>query len=261
MDRALPLLEIVVVLLIIIGAVVLVAVLVFFLEPGIIALPYSLLTPLFVRNPPFVDMDRVFPKHRLIEEAYPAIRAEAQALLRDPERIPLFHEVDKLQKVISDRDEIPWRTLFLKGYGLWHDTNVNLTPKTVEVLRQIPEIDTAMLSILGGGKHIPRHRGFYKGVYRYHLGLIVPDDAPVYIVCGGQEYHWREGEGVLFDDTYRHEVWNRSEHPRVVLFLSILRDGDLPRWLRPINRMVRSMIQRSPKLKRAGKRAEVATDI
>lgn len=249
------------VLLIVVGAVVLVGLAVFIIEPGVIALAYSLVTPLFVRNPPFVDMDRAFPKHRLIEAAYPVIRAEAEALLRQPERIPQFHEVDRLQTPISGNDGIPWRTFFLKGHGIWHDTNVNLTPKTVEVLRQIPEVDTAMLSILDGGKHIPAHRGFYRGVYRYHLGLIVPDDAPVYIVCGGREYHWREGEGVLFDDTYRHEVWNRSERPRVVLFLNILRDGDLPRWLRPINRMVRSMIQRSPKLKRAGKRAEVAMDL
>ncbi len=250
-----------VVLLIIVGAIVVVGLAVFFIEPGIFALAYSLITPLFVRNPPFVDLDRGFPKHRLIEDAYPVIRAEAEALLRNPDRIPQFHEIDPLQTPISGKDGIPWRTFFLKGHGLWHDTNVNLTPKTAEVLRQIPDVETAMLSILDGGKHIPAHRGFYRGVYRYHLGLIVPDDAPVYIVCGGQEYHWREGEGVLFDDTYRHEVWNRSAHPRVVLFLNVVRDADLPRWLRPINRMVASMMQRSPKLKRAGKRAEVAMDI
>lgn len=247
-------------ILIVIGAITLIALSIFLFEPAIYALLYSLVAPLFVRNPPFVDMDRMFPGHRAIEDAYSDIHAEAQALLNNPTQIPKFHEVDPLQTTISGRDEIPWRTLFLKGYGIWHDTNVKLAPKTIAVLQQFPEVDTAMFSILGGGKHIPPHRGFYKGVYRYHLGLIVPDDAPVYIICGGEEYHWREGEGVLFDDTYRHEVWNKSSQPRVVLFLSILRDADLPRWLRPVNRLVRSMIRRSPKLKRAAKRAEVAMD-
>ena len=246
--------------LIVIGAIVAVALAVFLIEPAIYALLYSLVAPLFVRNPPFVDLDRMFANHRVIQAAYADIRAEAEVLLRSPERIPKFHEVDPLQTAISGRDEIPWRTFFLKGYGIWHESNTKLMPKTVAALRQLPEVDTAMVSILGAGKHIPPHRGFYKGVYRYHLGLIVPDDAPVYIVCGGQEYHWREGEGVMFDDTYRHEVWNKSAEPRVVLFCSILRDADLPRWLRPVNRVVRSMIRRSPKLKRAAKRAEVALD-
>ena len=35
-----------------------------------------------------------------------------------------------------------------------------------------------MFSILAPGKHIPPHDGPYKGVLRYHLGLVVPD-APV----------------------------------------------------------------------------------
>lgn len=234
---------------------------VFLIEPALYALLYSALVPLFVRNPPFVELDRLFPNHRVIQAAYTDIRAEAEAFMHSPEQIPRFHEVDPLQTAISGRDEIPWRTFFLKGYGVWHEANVKLMPRTVAVLRELPEVDTAMVSILGGGKHIPPHRGFYKGVYRYHLGLIVPDDAPAYIVCGGQEYHWREAEGVMFDDTYRHEVWNKSAEPRVVLFLSILRDADLPRWLRPVNRLVRSMIQRSPKLRRAAKRAEVAVDV
>ena len=36
---------------------------------------------------------------------------------------------------------------------------------------------TAMISILSPRKHILDHRGPYKGVLRYHLGLIVPQDA------------------------------------------------------------------------------------
>ena len=95
-----------VVLLIIVGAIVVVGLAVFFIEPGIFALAYSLITPLFVRNPPFVDLDRGFPKHRLIEDAYPVIRAEAEALLRNPDRIPQFHEIDPLQTPISGKDGI-----------------------------------------------------------------------------------------------------------------------------------------------------------
>jgi len=33
---------------------------------------------------------------------------------------------------------------------------------------------TAFFSILAPGKHLPAHRGPYKGVMRYHLGLLIP---------------------------------------------------------------------------------------
>ncbi len=59
------------------------------------------------------------------------------------------------------------------------------------------------------------------------MGLMVPNDAPCYIVVGGQEYAWKEGEGVLFDDTYQHEVWNKSSQRRAVLFCDLFRDKDL----------------------------------
>jgi aspartyl/asparaginyl beta-hydroxylase (cupin superfamily) len=34
---------------------------------------------------------------------------------------------------------------------------------------------TAFFSILAPGKHLPAHRGPYKGVMRYHLGLLIPE--------------------------------------------------------------------------------------
>jgi beta-hydroxylase len=118
-----------------------------------------------------------------------------------------------------------------------------------------------MFSIIDGGKHIPPHVGFFKSVLRYHLALVVPQDAPVYIVVGGQEYRWREGEDVLFDDTYLHEVWNKSAQRRVVLFCDVLRDKTLPPLLRGMNRWMFRLLAGSRKLQRAARRAEVASDL
>ena len=83
---------------------------------------------------------------------------------------------------------------------------------------------TAMFSILSPRKHILDHRGPYKGVLRYHLGLIVPEDAEACRIRVGEDIrHWEEGESMIFDDTFNHEVWNDTDETRVVLFVDVLR--------------------------------------
>jgi beta-hydroxylase len=115
-----------------------------------------------------------------------------------------------------------------------------------------------MFAIIASGTHIPPHVGFFKSVLRYHLALMASDDAPVYIVVGSQEYRWREGEDVLFDDTYLHEMWNKSQERRVVLFCDVLRDKTLPPLIRGLNRWMFRMLASSRKMKKATQRAEVA---
>jgi aspartate beta-hydroxylase len=51
-----------------------------------------------------------------------------------------------------------------------------------------------------------------------HLPLSVPTDCALN-VSGGGEHCWREGELVMFDDTYLHEAWNRSDSVRIVLLM------------------------------------------
>ncbi len=91
-------------------------------------------------------------------------------------------------------------------------------------MREIPGMTTAMFSILSPRKHILDHRGPYKGVLRYHLGLIVPREAERCRIRVGEDIrHWEEGKSLIFDDTFNHEVWNDTDETRVVLFVDVLR--------------------------------------
>jgi aspartate beta-hydroxylase len=47
----------------------------------------------------------------------------------------------------------------------------------------------------------------------------VPSDCALNV--GGEVHEWREGRAVVFDDTYEHEAWNRSDRTRVVLIFDI----------------------------------------
>ena len=108
------------------------------------------------------------------------IKNELIEVLKDEKSIPKFHEVDKIQRFINDGDKSPWRVFMFKAYDNWQENNCSKAPETTALLKQIPGITTAMFSILGPYKHIPPHNGFYKGVYRYHLGLIIPREEVLY---------------------------------------------------------------------------------
>lgn len=244
---------------ILLGIVLLIA-LIYIIEPSLLAIPFSFFLSLFFKNKPMVDVDTYFPEHTLLQSRWEEIREELLEVLKHSENIPKFHEVDSIQKYISAKDDVPWRTFIFKAYDNWMNANCEQAPKTAELLRQIPGITTAMFSILGPNKHIPPHRGFYKGVWRYHLGLIIPKEGECYIVNGGVKYSWKPGEDVLFDDTFNHQVWNKTNETRVVLFCDVYRE-DLPSWFKPINRWVFKKRVESNRLKAAVKKAEVPRDI
>ena len=231
----------------------------YFVEPSLIAISFSLILRLFKRNPPMVDLEKHFKEHLLLKNNWKVIREELEEILHEQESIPQFQEVDKIQRFINT-DNVAWRVFVFMAYGNWQATNCAKAPKTTELLKQIPGITTAMFSILSPQKHIPPHNGFYKGVYRYHLGLIIPKEGECYIVNGGQRYDWSEGEDVLFDDTFKHAVWNKTEETRVVLFCDIFRT-DIPKIFQPMNRWVYGLREKSKRLKKVLKNAEVQVDL
>ncbi len=246
--------------LIILGSILVVMVLIYIIEPFLYALFFSWILELFVKNPPYVNMEEEFPEGKLLKDNWKTILEELQVVLKNIDNIPKFHEVDKLQSAISAKDKVAWRTFILKGFNKWVDHNCAQVPKTTALLKQLPRVSTAMFSIIDPGKHIPPHYGFFKSVLRYHLGLIIPK-GDVYITVGGQDYHWKQGEDVLFDDTYRHEVWNKTGERRVVLFLDVLREKGLPKYMQRINAWMFKVLTNSAKLRKAAAKAEVTQDV
>lgn len=240
--------------------IVVFCILLYIIEPSLLAIPFSLFLTLFFKNKPIVDVAEFFPNHILLKNNYESIKGELLNVLQNQKSIPKFHEIDKIQKFISAKDEVAWRVFMFKAYDNWMEENCQQAPKTTALLQQIPEITTAMFSIIGPRKHIPPHNGFYKGVWRYHLGLIIPQEGDCYIVNGGIKHYWKKGEDVLFDDTFKHEVWNKTEETRVVLFCDVFRD-DLPDVFKPLNRWVYKQRVKSRRLQKAVKNAEVQRNI
>jgi aspartyl/asparaginyl beta-hydroxylase (cupin superfamily) len=172
-----------------------------------------------------------FPWVAALEAQWPAIRAELDHVMARGEPIPPFQEISPEQRAITQDDR--WRTFVLYAYGAKARRNCRECPATAAAVERIPGMKTAMFSILAGGKHIPAHRGPYKGLLRCHLGLRVPGPpGAARIRVGAAMAHWREGEALVFDDTFDHEAWNDSDEARVVLFIDFVRPMRAPlSWL------------------------------
>lgn len=174
-----------------------------------------------VGDTPFYD-PAAFPWATELERHWEEIRGELEAVLADRDAIPAFQEISVDQIDLSDDDR--WKTYFLFGYGFEVAGHTAACPRTAELVRAVPGMKTAMFSILAPGKHIPAHRGPYKGVLRHHLGLIVPGpDGACRIRVGDEVRSWSAGRSLVLDDTYDHEAWNDSAGERVVLFLDVVR--------------------------------------
>ncbi|MBP5975410.1 aspartyl/asparaginyl beta-hydroxylase domain-containing protein [Brasilonema sp. CT11] len=76
---------------------------------------------------------------------------------------------------------------------------------------------TATFSCLAPGTHIAPHKGYINTVLRCYLGLIVPDDCEIRVEH--ETKTWEEGKCLVFDDTFEHEVWNRSNTSRIILLI------------------------------------------
>ena len=85
-----------------------------------------------------------------------------------------------------------------------------------------------------GGKLNP-HRDPFAGSMRYHLGLATPNDDRCFIEVDGERHSWRDGQGVVFDETFIHWAINGSESDRVILFCDIERPMRY-RWMGAFNR-------------------------
>ncbi len=165
--------------------------------------------------------------------------------MREKAAIPKYHEVDRMQQYISgqvdpDKD---WKVFYLYAMGEKPKANRDRCPATSALLDRVPGLFQAFFSILDGGKSVPPHDGPYRGYLRYHLGLVVPENNPPTLRIKDQDYTWQEGRSILFDDSWRHEVINKSDGDRVVLIVDIRRPMPLPfaslnRFVELVMRMV-----------------------
>jgi aspartyl/asparaginyl beta-hydroxylase (cupin superfamily) len=180
-------------------------------------------------RPVFHDVQETRPELLEIDRNFDAIQAEMNAILSEHGQFPRYHEADESQAGISDADDKNWRVFFLYlGRPYIPLSNATRCPRTVETVRRIPGITAAFFSILEPGKSVPAHEGPSYTYLRYHTALKVPEHNPPKLRVKDRFHTWKEGQSVLFDDSWEHEVINESDDIRVVLIVDFERPMPWP---------------------------------
>ncbi|MBX8595752.1 aspartyl/asparaginyl beta-hydroxylase domain-containing protein [Pseudomonas cichorii] len=204
--------------------------------------PYNALMYLFSRVPskPYLDRSQ-FPELDVLKDNWETIREEAMHLFDEG----YIRAAEKNNDAgFGSFFKKGWKRFYLKWYDKALPSAETLCPKTVALVNSIPNVKGAMFALLPGDSHLNPHRDPFAGSLRYHLGLSTPNSDACRIFVDGEEYSWRDGQDVMFDETYVHWVKNETQTTRVILFCDVerpLTNGFMTR----INRSVSAFLGRA----------------
>ncbi|MEU2959927.1 aspartyl/asparaginyl beta-hydroxylase domain-containing protein [Streptomyces albidoflavus] len=170
-------------------------------------------------RPRVILPEKVFPAARELEERFPALRAEIDALL-EKRTIPAYGAFDPVRAAQVSEE---WKLYYAYMYGQPNELAREEVPTLLSFAQSRPEVVNAFVSILDPGVELPPHKDPYAGVLRYHLGVRVPRENPPHIRLDQDRHTWKEGEGRVLDVSVEHEVVNTSEEPRVVVIIDFRR--------------------------------------
>jgi beta-hydroxylase len=185
----------------------------------VLILPYNRWCSLnsLYENIAFPNIELNFRNHNILKKNWIEIRDEAMNIYNNGYASKIKDDNFFFNKIADNG----WKKFYIKWYGDIKTDAYKLCPITTKLIQQLPEIKSAMFSILEPGSKIPIHTGPFKGCIRYHLGLNCPED--VYIIINNIKYNWKNGEDTLFDDTFFHSVKNNSNETRLILFCDVER--------------------------------------
>lgn len=172
---------------------------------------------------PFYERDE-FAWVAELEAATPAIRAELDALT--DEFAPYVTGDPNRPRPATNPllDDPSWGAFYIWQSGRLTEGAAKL-PRTVEALAKLPtphitaRSPMALFSRLKPGTHIRPHHGLLNTRLICHLPLVVPPGCGIRV--GDETREWREGELLIFDDSFEHEAWNRGPGVRTVLLFEV----------------------------------------
>jgi beta-hydroxylase len=204
--------------------------------------PYNALMYLFSAVPakPILD-PRAIPELDVLRANWQVIRDEAIALMDQGSiRAATGHNDLGFNSFFKNG----WKRFYVKWYGSPMPSAQQACPKTVALVQSLPNVNAAMFALLPPGGKLNRHRDPFAGSLRYHLGLVTPNSDRCRIYVDGNPYAWRDGEDLLFDETFIHSAHNETEVTRIILFCDVERPLRTP-VMRAFNRLVARHVMRA----------------
>ncbi len=197
--------------------------------------PYNTLMAVFSAVPRKRILDvNDFPELRVLRDNWRTIRAEAEQL----DSLGSIRDAKQRNDVaFNSFFRRGWTRFYVKWYGDAPPSARTLCPKTVALVESIPSVNAALFAKLMPHAVLGEHRDPFGGSLRYHLGLKTPNSDACRIYIDGIPYSWRDGEDIVFDETFIHSVNNDTDETRLIFFCDIARPLRNP-LIRALNRFV-----------------------
>lgn len=145
-----------------------------------------------------------------------------------------IQEYSDVQRDLTGKQQ-SWKAVFLYGYGQKLGKYDGFFSKTLAFAKGNSRVVNAFFSVLEPGAELPIHTGKYSGLLRAQLCLMSPTSGDFGLEVEGNKVDVPIGQVRIFDDTFPHRAWNRTEQPRVVFIVDFLRP--LPFHLHVLNRL------------------------
>jgi aspartyl/asparaginyl beta-hydroxylase (cupin superfamily) len=158
----------------------------------------------------------------------------------------IIDEISNEQKELN-RDK-KWRAILLYGYFFFNHKQLSYFPKTLKIIKKHQsKINLVMFSTTESGKHIQSHKGNNHGVLRIQIGIDISDPENCVLRVENTFIKIKEKELFIFDDTFEHELINKSEFGRTVLIIDYYKP--LPFFYHILNKIEIRRIARSEYVK------------
>lgn len=180
--------------------------------------PFPLVSPFALQRPllyyPGLETREVHDRRRFpwaagLEDAFPAIQAEFAGIVSSS----AFARVHPGQTTKGE-----WAAARLWAFGRRVEEVCAACPQTCAILGSIPGVarfGTTLFSALAPRSQIAPHHGYTNAKLRCQLPLRVPPGCRLKV--GDAEIEQRQGQCILFDDSFLHSAWNDSDEARFVL--------------------------------------------
>lgn len=121
------------------------------------------------------------------------------------------------------KDTGDWKQFELYSRGA-KTKNCHMAPITCQLIRNFKAASTCKrgqvkFSVMHPNTHVHSHCGPTNCRIRAHLGLQVPKNT--FIRVANETRSWKDGEWLIFDDSYEHEVWHNGTSVRLVLIVDV----------------------------------------
>jgi Aspartyl/Asparaginyl beta-hydroxylase len=164
-----------------------------------------------------------------LEAMVPQMREELLGVLSDGKDFSPYVEatIDRPRAANPLLEDPAWGAFYFWRNGQQVVENAVRCPATMAALAiaPMPTIDQrspiALWSLLKPGTHIQPHHGLLNTRLICHIPLIAPGNCALRV--GNEVREWRTGQALIFDDSFEHEAWNKSDQTRVVLLFEIWR--------------------------------------